>query len=312
MTIAAIILMAVAAIVWLATLAMLTGLRSSDAAGNGLTVAFSAIAMIVQWLLIAALVLAAGPKGQKLAVLCVVVLAAAASWTGMGLLNDSFYRAKWPLILPAVAPFLVVALLYRGRLLVSVSIAAALLAIGLGTTAYRERHRDRDRAARDAAWQQAEQDQFARLTPASPIEQWLEHTGPGNERRARALAAIRQSPSRQADIERLMRQGSHYLTRDLPELGVEATEPICAAGRRCLRELIDDMARPSGGTGPIYLAEGARIQEYKDGIRWLVENGCPCRQELDDLAAAVEKYEPTPERAKFAAFVAALRAKMLP
>ena len=105
-----------------------------------------------------------------------------------------------------------------------------------------------------------------------------------------------------------MRQGSLYLTRDLPELAVQPTEPICTAGRRCLRELIDEMARPTGTTGPIYLAAGARIQEYKEGLRWLVENGCPCRPELDDLAAAVERYEPTPERAKFAAFVAALRA----
>lgn len=106
-----------------------------------------------------------------------------------------------------------------------------------------------------------------------------------------------------------MRSRLLLLTRDLAELNVQPTEPICTAGRRCLRELIDEMARPSGGTSHL---PGRRhpYQEYKEGLRWLVENGCPARQELDDdLSAAVKRCEPTPERAKFAAFVAALRAR---
>ncbi|HEY3442856.1 MAG TPA: hypothetical protein VGK29_18995 [Paludibaculum sp.] len=129
---------------------MLIDLRSSDPAGNALTSVFATIAMAVQWQLIAALVLVAGPKAQRLPALFAVALAGAASWVGMGLLNDSFYRDKWPIIQPALAPLVIVALLYRGRLIVSVPLALALFATGLGAALYRANHRDRDLAARAA------------------------------------------------------------------------------------------------------------------------------------------------------------------
>src|SRR5262245_15714938 len=183
---------------YIATVAIASNLHGSDAAGNGMAQGFGLVAAIAQWVFLGGLVLLAA--GRSLAPSWVNIcgpiagLAAAASvFAGFQLLADSFYRTTWPMVVVAVPPVLILALVawqlsgalrnllpapaFPIALLTGVAILAVL---PWPSTMYRAKHRSRDLEAYGAAAPQREQQEknlerakLRSLTLESPLREWL-------------------------------------------------------------------------------------------------------------------------------------------
>lgn len=329
-----VILLLLAGVVYLASLAVVSDMLGSDAAGNGMAQAFAVLLSIGEWILLG-IVLAIGVARNlgaplvRTAVLLLFPACAVANFVAVGLLTDRFYRAQWPLVVPVLMPLLFVVLTvwmqssaWQER--ISSGAIATLLAALLGLAVapwpvqiYRSRYGDRDRARAIAEWKAAEprrlaEEQrkagaaFEKLNQNSPLEDWLAFAAPGNELRARALEGIRRLERRQSDAEAMLQRGRNWIVRDFPEFGLQATPELCEGTRRCLRELIVEMRPNPNNRGPIHFTDAARIQEYKAGMEWAVAHGCRFDAELSQLTTTTRLYRDTPERAKFLDFVARL------
>ncbi len=331
------VLLAVGAmLLWIMSMASLSDLHGSDAAGNGLAAAFGMLASIALWIALLVLLLfsairGAWPAWTRWAALILFPACAVASFLAIGLLNSSFYKAKWPLVVPGVAPVLMIVYavwalyptLQRALPAVwfSATVWGAILILSLVVWpeyVYRARHGREDQAKAEAEYKASEpqrvevarqESQIAlnKLDDKTPLRDWLEFTGPENELRGQAFEKIRHLTRRQADAEILFRQGFTYLQRDLPELDLQATPPVCEGSIRYFREKLGDL-RPRIDNPPPFAAVQEFIQPYMPGLRWMVEHRCDCGAVLDELESAVRRYEDSPERRRFLEDVAALRA----
>jgi hypothetical protein len=130
------------------------------------------------------------------------------------------------------------------------------------------------------------------LDQNSALHDWLEFTGPQDELRAEAFKRIRNLARRQSDAEVLFREGYGYLERDLPELDLQATAPICENSLRFFQGKLN---------------EPDSIRDYMPGLRWMVEHKCDCGHTLDEFEKVVHAYDDSPERTQFLAEIADLR-----
>jgi hypothetical protein len=325
------LLFLVTSVMYIATVAIASDLHGSDAAGNGMAQGFGLVAAIAQWVFLGTLVVLAAMRGTAPSWVTVCgpvagIAAAASVFAGFNLLADNFYRAKWPMVVVAVPPLLILALVtwqlsgtlrnllpapaFPIALFTGVAILAAL---PWPSTIYRAKNRSRDLEAYAAAAPQREQQQkdverekLLSLTPESPLRDWLEFTG-DPELRAEAFAGIRKSPRRQSDAEQMFRMGFHYLLMYLPDLDLQSTAPVCEGSKRCLQEIAREMHPNPNSHGPIYFHDSQRIWEYRAGLEWLVKHGCNCGPEIDELDEVAHQYQDTPERQKFLDFLAGLR-----
>jgi hypothetical protein len=115
--------------------------------------------------------------------------------------------------------------------------AIALLVLSLGQLAYTfERDRERAlQAAGDAkeaeilqqkeleAARQANLAKFQRLNADSPLWDWQEFIGKGNDLEKQAVAIVSKVPRRQADAELMLRNGDTSPLYHIGELDLEAT-----------------------------------------------------------------------------------------
>ncbi|HXA52971.1 MAG TPA: hypothetical protein VNV86_21790 [Candidatus Acidoferrum sp.] len=100
--------------------------------------------------------------------------------------------------------------------------------------------------------------------------------------REEALAAIRRLPNRQAETVRLLLYESRIIMALLPDIDVQPTPELCAAGRYYLSSALASRAKMN--TGPsVYV--GAEFEDGINGIGWLARH-CDCDSEL----ARVEEY----------------------
>jgi hypothetical protein len=320
----AILILTIAA--YLAATVSLTQLHSSDAAGNGLAQVYAVVFDVALWILLGVLLMVTASSANLphgIYAFALFPSAAVANFVAIALLSDDFYHSRWPIVIPAIAPVLLILLIVSAHApwlrVHSHYFWAGLLLLSIAPWpefVYRSRNRSADRAGAAAEWKAGEpqriederrktRETFAKLTQDSPLREWLEFTGPGHELRNEAFSKIRQMPRRQADAELMFRQGFDYITRDLPELDLEPTPAVCEGARKCLRGLIKDMT-PADGRA-IYLQEDSRINEYRRGIEWMAKNGCDCRTELEALDRVLDLYVETSKREEFRAFVRGLR-----
>jgi hypothetical protein len=105
----------IALLLWAMQLALLNDLTRSDAAGNALTQAYGAIAIILLWVLLAVLTLIAFFKGAMptpaaIAALILIPVSGDAALSALELLRaPELAPYRWPIIIPALAPPIVVA-----------------------------------------------------------------------------------------------------------------------------------------------------------------------------------------------------------
>jgi hypothetical protein len=313
-------------------------MHTSDAAGNGLTQSFAFLTTIILWIFLGALLVVAGVKGEmppwtSVAALILVPGSGAAAIAAVNLLADTFYKSKWPVAIPAFAPLLIIAFALwafypalQGRISAINASAftwTAILLLSLApwpAVAYRRHHGEADRAKAAADYQadepkriEAERQrnlaEFRKLTPDSPLKDWLTFRPASNELREQALAAIRKLPRRQADAELMLRQGLDYFWDDLPELDLAPSPVVCESARKFLLEKARDIQPHNPADPPKFAYMVERIEPFLPTMKWLVEHHCECAAELAALENTVRIYPDSPERKKMLDALTGIRQK---
>jgi tetratricopeptide (TPR) repeat protein len=319
----AIVVLILAALAYVAMAVGLADLNSSDAAGNGITAAFTFLFGIFVWLWLGVLLLIAGIRGNMpfwMGIVLAVLLPASAI-TAVIALEMQGPDNPWPLIEPFALPP-VVALyglyarltrLHRAIPLVPVS-AAALVAmtvltlIPLPQFVAHERLRAEARAE-SAAEEKAAQDaankrhaealaKFEKLTPSSPLSDWAAFFGRDNEFDEPAIAAARKLPNRQTEAIDALHRGMIFPLAEYGRLDLQATPEFCAASRDFL--IAAAASHKTSAAAPDRSAE-----DYFDpllgGVELLTKENC-------DLDAAVKAIDaaiaPSPKGNPFRAMLA--------
>jgi hypothetical protein len=170
------------------------------------------------------------------------------------------------------------------------------------------------RAERRGRWGASDRERwrarFESIEPAAPLYEWLRFTEPGDAFRDRALAAIRQLPERQREVEEMVRVGNVSAIRDIPSFGVDASSALCEAARdamtfhaRRVRPEESDVSERAAG----YARYARDVEFYMPSAEWLVQRGCSLDEGLAELEMTAQAYPDSPERARFLARLATLR-----
>lgn len=330
------IVLVLAAILWVATVANTITLKSSDAAGNALSQAYGVLMAIALWILLATLTVLAAVRGEmpvwmRVAAFVLVPASGAATIATIEVMSQGTeWPVKWPLVIPVLAPAAIIGLalwvyLPSVRALASASVfgpvvfgALALLSLAPWPL-LRERGRIRRagpgelqaiRAAKRAKWSNAdraaERAEFEAIEPSAPLYEWLPFTEPGDPMRERAIAAILRLPDRQREVEEMVRSGNVAAIREVPALAAEATPALCDAAREAII-FHAGRVRPDQGSRLSYASDSRNVEFYMPTIEWLVARGCSLDAGLAELETTAGVYADSPERARFLARLAELR-----
>ena len=308
----AIVLAALAVLLYAAQMAGLHDAGHSDAAGNAMNDAFMALFGIALWVVLAALMLVAFKNGRMpgwaaIGALILLPQACYASFVSA----DLYAHQRGPaFIVPALVPPVIVlyALWVRipalARALPPAAPSAvagcalvALIAVSMWTSyvdtlaaparnaalqaEYEQRRAEEARVyAEDRARDEA---RFAALGPDSSLRDFLQYLN-GSDARARvALEGARHANSRQADAVALLRDPARERLVDLSELwqlDLEATPELCDAYGAALRKSAPKI-------DPGYsnrLGEAIDLEFQLPNLQWLAPR-CDFRAVLTDLAA---------------------------
>ena len=323
------VLLVLTVLLWIGLAAGSLSLHASDPAGNALAQSFAALGGIALWLLLALLLLAAAGVGAMPlagAVLSFLLVPASgfAVQAALAALGKD-RRLKWPAVVPAAIPGLLIAYslwcaLPALRSLLGPTAATAgafgpVLVLSALAWAARLGHararaaapgKSAEEAAADAAREEEErrrrsEEAFRSLTPDSPLWEWWTYTEPGSELRGQALEGARRVKSRQADVAKMLGQGKRSVFLAVPALDLEATEEIEQAIRAFLQDQVKRLM-PYDPAKPMPTSVVTEwFEAYFPTIRWLVERHRSCDAELAAIAAAAGKYPDCPEGQAFLA-----------
>jgi hypothetical protein len=304
-----VITLVIALLLWAGMLATLATLNDSDPAGNAMSQAFGALFTIAVWALLGVLVILAGIKGQMpgwtiaaagllLPASCVAALAAG------DLLKDTLDSpARWPILVPAVAPLLIAAFalwVYFPRIHQAVPAALAgsvvwglVLALSIAPWPLVPM-RTQAREARMAEYQRQQDEnraRFAKLSPDAPLWEWLPFIryGTTNEFQAEALSHIRHLKTRQSDAEVMMERGDFPLG-SLYELELDPTASLCDKARRLLRKRAQEL-QPKVPNQEKYTVVAVEMDGAVSDMQWLVKNKCDCNAESVAFEAVANSYQ---------------------
>jgi hypothetical protein len=110
MTIFTVLLIAIAAFLWIGLVATVATINGNDAAANGLSEYYAVFGSIGLWLLLAVIMIIAGIRGgmSVRSAICAVVLlpaSCAATIAAIAILKDAT-ESRWPIVVPVLAPML--------------------------------------------------------------------------------------------------------------------------------------------------------------------------------------------------------------
>lgn len=337
MAIFAVLLVLTALPLWMITIQGGLTQHDSDAAGNAMSQGFTALGSIVLWIVLVVLLLVASARvntpswaGLVWFILPIAVgIAATSSLDFMGKVSG----LKWPIILPAVAPGIVLA--YSGWCffpnlqaktgilwpsLIAWMVMVLLLPIPLlarwcHAVAQAAIPKPSPEELARAEAQRAEEEQrqlvesFQQLTSDSSLNDWWRYASMGKGFRQAAMEGARGAKSRQSDVVAILPSASKAFFVAIPQLDLQVTAEIEQAMRAYLR---DQVARlmpytPGGSITTKVVTEW--YQDYFPTIQWLIENHGSCNDELVLLANAVSTYPDCAERQEFLAKLHTLETK---
>ncbi len=276
-----------AALIYALTLATLSSLADSDAAGNAYAQAYGAIEIIILWLLLAVMTLIAALKGDMPwpAMIAAVVLIPASGVAALSaedlLARPDISPLLYPLIIPALVPPLVAAscfraLLPRLRAMVPARAAAGSIwgAVLIVSLAIFPLMQQRDVANEGfAATRKQYADDFAKLPADAPLWDWVPFLQTRDETRANAtLARIRVLARRQDDAEIMLDRGDFPLGF-LGRFDLTPTQAICDKARNLLRRKVQPLALATPNSKP-YAQIAAQVADALAAMKWLVGYGC--------------------------------------
>jgi hypothetical protein len=213
-------------LLWMVLNPSITLPNSSDAAGRGMSEAFEAVYAILMWIMLAILVTIAGVKGEMPAWAQVPASGVAAVTAGAMIhgLQRLGVDARWLVIVPALTPPLQIFYAlwaYYPAIRASVPSAVAggvvwglvaiLSVLPWPTLSYKARLETEIRAA-SAKQADDMKARFERLTPESPLWEWLPFLD-DYRYRTDTMNHIRESATRQSDAEKMMDGGDYPLGR---------------------------------------------------------------------------------------------------
>jgi hypothetical protein len=304
--IASIIVSVLILLVWMLQVASLSGLGHSDAAGNGMAQGFTALEIILLWVLLAILLLVTGVAGRMpwpAAVTAVVLLPASgiAAMSALDLLADNDTSPYlWPIITPALVPPIIVffgfwTLLPALRAAIPAMVASgvawgtiALLCIALvPMVQIRDWAYEQDAAARE---QWAED--FDRLAPNAPLWDLTPFLAtPDDTRQEVVLARIRKIGQRQAQAYVMLDRGDFPL-RSLGAFNLDPTPDLCDKARALLRRRVQPLVPKTAGKRP-YADVADDVAGALAAMQWLVGYGCSCDAESLAWEAMAKQYRDT-------------------
>jgi hypothetical protein len=308
-------LLALTFLLWVGLMFTLRQPVSTHDIGSGLLAAF--LTFLVWGLLAALLVMSGMPRW---AVWLAWILHPASFAAAIAVLDKgtSSSQDSWLIVVPVLAPLAIAAYAswaYFPAFHAGVpSPAAGLAAWGLifvlavlPWAVMIERSRESDRQsltalAQSEAFEGAEArpeslQKLQRLTPESPLWEWINYTNPRMGVREEAFAGIRNLTHRQADADVMLSNGVTGFLKDLPYLGLEPTPAIVAAHKKQLRDMVSGIERPDAGSVK-YSWISWEIDPYLPSIQWMAERHCGCSGEVAALEAAIRAYKNSPGRAE--------------
>jgi hypothetical protein len=331
------VVLVIAALLWAATVANTITIRSSDAAGNGLSHAFGVLIAILLWVLLAILVILAAARGEmpgwmRVAAVVLVPASGAATIGAIEIMSQGTeWPVKWPLAVPILAPGLLIGMALWAyvpslRAMAPASIVGGVVwgSLALLSVApwplLRERGRIRGagpgelQAIRQAKLarlgsgdRERERAEFEAIEPTAPLYEWLAFTEPGDPLRERAIAAIHKLPDRQREVEEMVRAGNVNAIREIPALSVEATPALCDAAREAIVFHARRVRPEEGEPAATYAKYSRDVEFYMPTVEWLVQRGCSLTDGLSELETTAKAYPDSPERARFLARIDELR-----
>jgi hypothetical protein len=281
--VAPIVLSVLVLLLWVLQLTMLTGLSGSDAAGNGMAQGFTAIELVLLWILLAILVVVAcvkGAVGWGIAVPTVALLplSGVAASRALDLLSHPNSPPWfWPmavtgLVVPSFVGFCLWAAIpsFRAAVPARLAVPIAWAGIVVGSLAVPPMEQIREaawmRAAEvRAAWDEA----YQRLPRDAPL--WertpLLVTAVGIGEQA-VLDGIRHLDRRQNDTETMLARGDFpmgYLGR----MDLTPTREVCDRARAALRARAEQLVLKKGEKKP-YAAIREHVSDAVAAMSWLV------------------------------------------
>ncbi|MGH7693421.1 MAG: hypothetical protein ACRENH_00490, partial [Gemmatimonadaceae bacterium] len=282
-----VVLLALSCLLWLVLVATVATLSASDPAGNALSYSYAILMTIALWILLAVLLLIAGGRGAMpgwvaWCALGLVPLSGAAALASINLLQGRMDTlAKWPLIVPLLAPLLI--MLYaawsfypalRSSVppnVANMGICSALVILALlpwpslrGRAAQRAEVAQQLQTDEEREMLQRREENLARfqqLTQDSPLSDWLEFTVDGNELRDSAFAGIRRLERRQADAEEMIARGVDLPMLELQHLDLAITPRFCGIAVDFLRKDAEAL-RPGASDPKPYAVMAFRIERH--------------------------------------------------
>ncbi|WP_422001306.1 hypothetical protein [Reyranella sp.] len=326
-----IVLLLVAAFLYVGMTANLTGLRGTDAAGRGMAMGFAAVIGFLLWLVLAGLFVLAWFNGRlpfwaAAAVVILLPLSAVAAAVATTYAGE---RGRWLMAAPFLLPPLLALYALWARLPAAhgvlppaatgavlggaiLLLTAVPLAIGWIETmpnperdaarAEQQRRYEEDMARRGREAAEAEEARFVKLGPDSPLAEWLDFLAPGSSYFERALQGARAVTSRNRDAATLLREGRLPELETLWQLDLDAAA-VCEAYAGALQAQAAKIDR----TREAYVTEALEIEYQLDNMKWLVRAGCDLDRSLATLEARIRAIADNARLTGIADTVAALR-----
>jgi hypothetical protein len=295
-----IVLAVLAGLLWVLSLATLSSLGGSDAAGNALGEAYAAIQIVALWSLLTVMTVIAAVKGAQrwpvlVAVLVIVPGSGFVAMAAMELLTRAHLSPfLWPLAIPAVIPPLAIlwcflALDRRTQRVVAV-LPGAILAVCLLIQPLSSMRKAVD--DQETARLEKYQADLARVAPGAPMWEWTPFLDTRDDtQRQQVLDDIRGLEQRQQQAEAMLERGDFPL-RYLGFFDLDPTPSLCGKARDLLRKQAEPLLlKPAESRS--YGLIAAQVADAVAGMSWLVGYGCSCDSESRAWETMANAYTDT-------------------
>ncbi len=318
----AILLLAFTLPLWFIVTALSLDQSGSDAAGNALARAFTALYTIGLWILLTLLLIIGASHGQipalaPLVALFAIPLSCISTLSALTTMAKES-KVKWPVLLPITFPLLI--LLYAawcffptihpatGEILPTLLIWGTLLALcPLALLAKEHAARLAPTPEQLAQMMAAQQesyrlqiaDSFHRMTPDDSFRDWWMYATGDTEFRHEARQKLPLVNSRQTEVTAMLPTGTLDLFYLLPYLNLQVTPELEAAIRAFLTDHTNRlMPYDPAGTNTTKIVTDWYANLFPT-LRWFIDHGGSCNAELDHLAKTVSQYPDTEDLQKF-------------
>lgn len=323
------VLIALGIVPYAMMLAGLGDLHDADGISRGLAALYAVAGIAILWIMLAILLALAAAKGRMLrwagiAAFVLHLASLAATIAAMVLMSSS--GSDWAILTPALAAPLIAVYAVWARLpglhgvlppvaTSSVVWGAVLVLSVVPWVGLAQRSAEQAEARAHQAQQpviseeerraQATREwgaRFETLTPDSPLRDYVEYLKPGSPFRQRALDAARLVSDRQAQAEKLVRDGMLVWLGDLWQLDIAPTSSLCDAfAAQLQKEAENDRGKASYGVVADY------FEIHLANLKWLSSSNCDLNEAIGAVETTARGYPQTPQRDRFLAALAQLR-----